>query len=98
MEAPRSSETSVLTRATRRNNPEDTILHINSVRTSRETRHVSARESNQSALFRETVAVYSENRTGHTYILSSCFTGNTSRLRYRTQPVNAVWGNSRSVL
>jgi hypothetical protein len=26
-EAPRSSETSVLTRATRRNNPEDTILH-----------------------------------------------------------------------
>jgi hypothetical protein len=27
MEAPDSSETSVLTRATRRNNPEDTILH-----------------------------------------------------------------------
>jgi hypothetical protein len=26
-EAPSSSETSVLTRATRRNNPEDTILH-----------------------------------------------------------------------
>jgi hypothetical protein len=26
---------------------------------------------------------------------SSYLTGDTLRLRYRTQPVNAVWGNSR---
>jgi hypothetical protein len=30
--------------------------------------------------------------------LDSNRTGNTSRLRYRAQPVNAVWGNSRCLL
>jgi hypothetical protein len=38
-------------------------------------------------LLGETVAVYCENHTEHT--------GNTSRLRYRAQPVNALWENSR---
>jgi hypothetical protein len=44
-EAPGSSETSVLTRATRRNNPEDTILHTN-VTLLRETE----RATNQTAI------------------------------------------------
>jgi hypothetical protein len=48
-------------------------------------------------LYGETVAVYCENRTEHTDTLrgSLYLTGNTLRLRYRAQPVNAVWGNSR---
>jgi hypothetical protein len=47
-------------------------------------------------LFGETVAVYSE----HTdiYKLGSYLTVNTLRLRYKAQPVNAVWGNSRCLL
>jgi hypothetical protein len=43
-EAPGSSETSVLTRATRRNNPKDTILLV---RISPETHYVSATEPSQ---------------------------------------------------
>jgi hypothetical protein len=47
-------------------------------------------------LFSETVAVYCENHTEHTNTLCVCrklspyLTGNTLRLRYRAQPVNAV--------
>jgi hypothetical protein len=48
-------------------------------------------------LFREMIAVYCENHTEHTNTLcgqnaefSSCLTGNTLRLRYKAQPVNAV--------
>jgi hypothetical protein len=47
-------------------------------------------------LFGETVAVYCENHTEHRY--SSYLTGNTLRLHYKAQPVNAVWGNSRCLL
>jgi hypothetical protein len=51
-------------------------------------------------LFREAVAVYCENHTEHTdmYKLSSYLTGNTLRLRYKAQPVNAVWRNGRYLL
>jgi hypothetical protein len=44
-------------------------------------------------LFRETVAVYCENYTENTnniQTFSSYLTGNTLRLRYKAQPVNAV--------
>jgi hypothetical protein len=36
----------------------------------------------------------------HNFIctFSSYLTGNTSRLRHKAQPVNAVWGNSRCLL
>jgi hypothetical protein len=32
------------------------------------------------------------------YKFSSYLTGNTLRLRYKAQPVNGVWGNSRCLL
>jgi hypothetical protein len=40
--------------------------HTDTVRTSQETRYVSATEPNQLMLFGETVAVYCENHTEHT--------------------------------
>jgi hypothetical protein len=78
----------------------NTQIHINSVRTSQEAHYFSTTEPNQLMLCEETVAVYCENRTEHTdtYKLSSYLTGNTSRLRYKAQPVNAVWGNSHCLL
>jgi hypothetical protein len=70
------------------------------VRTSQETHLVSATEPNRLMLCGETVAVCCENRTEHTDTLwgSPYLTGNISRLRYRAQPVNAAWGNSRCLL
>jgi hypothetical protein len=68
-----------------------------SVRTPQETQYVSAAKPNRLMLFRETVAVYCENHTEHTNTLcgqnaefSSYPTGNTVRLHYKAQPVNAV--------
>jgi hypothetical protein len=80
------------------------IIHCvgTSARTSHETHYVSATEPNRLVLFGETVAVYCENRTQHINTLcghfSSYLTGNTLRLRYRAQPVGAIWGNSRCLL
>jgi hypothetical protein len=47
-------------------------------------------------LFGETVVVYCENHTQHTY--SPYLAGNTLRLRYRAQQVNALLGNSHCLL
>jgi hypothetical protein len=75
---------------------ENCTEHIDTVRTSQETHYVSATEPNRLMLFRETVAVYCENHTEHRY--SPYLTANTLHLRYKAQPVNAVWGNSRCLL
>jgi hypothetical protein len=46
-----------------------TILYKNPVRTSQETHYVSTTKPNRLMLFGETVAVYCENNTEHTYTL-----------------------------
>jgi hypothetical protein len=68
-----------------------------SVRTSQETHYVSATKPNRLMLFREIISVYCENHTedintlcGQNAEFSSYLTGNTLRLRYKAQPVNAV--------
>jgi hypothetical protein len=70
---------------------------LSSVRASQETHYVSATKPNRLMLCREIIAVYCENHTEHINTLceqnaefSSCLTGNTLRLRYKAQPVNAV--------
>jgi hypothetical protein len=67
-----------------------------SVHASQETHYVSATKPNRLMLFREIIAVYCENHE-HTNTLcgqnaefSPYLTGNTLRLRYKAQPVNAV--------
>jgi hypothetical protein len=79
------------------------IIHKDSVRTSQETHYISATKPNRLMLFSETVAVYCENHMEHTntlcgqnaefcniYKFSPYPTGNTLRLRYKAQPVNAI--------
>jgi hypothetical protein len=70
--------------------------HTDTVRSSQETYFVSTTEPNRIMLFGETVAVYCENHTEHTDTVRT--SQDTLRLRYRAQPVNAVWRNSRCLL
>jgi hypothetical protein len=68
----------------------------NQVPTSQETHYISATEPNRLMLCGETIDTYCENRRQHTECTGSTYrTGKTSRLHYRDQPTNAVWGNSR---
>jgi hypothetical protein len=43
-------------------------------------------------------ALKTEFNLNELYKFSPYLTGNTLRLRYKAQPVNAVWGNSRCLL
>jgi hypothetical protein len=74
-------------------------------------KHVSTTKPNQIKLFGKRVAVYCESHKEHidtlcgqnaefcnTYKSSSYLAGNILRLRYKDQPVNAVWGKSRCLL
>jgi hypothetical protein len=54
-------------------------------------------------IFGESVAVYCENHTEHTDTLcwqnlEFYLTGKHLRLRYKPQPVNAVWGKNHCLL
>jgi hypothetical protein len=80
---------------------ENHMGHINTLcgqkiqsRALQETHYVSATKPNRLMLYRETAAVYCEKHTEHTHSvgrkLSPCLIGNTLRLRYKAQPVNAV--------
>jgi hypothetical protein len=78
-------------------------MYVNTVRTSQETHYVSATKPNRLILLKETVAVYCENHTEHTNTLCGQKTQsvphrNTLHLRYKAQPVNAVYVISRCLL
>jgi hypothetical protein len=47
---------------------------------------------------RAIIPLKTEFLLNNTYKFSPYLTGNTLRLHYKAQPVNAVWGNSRCLL
>jgi hypothetical protein len=61
-------------------------------------KHVSATELNKLMLCGESVAVCCADRTEHAYTLWAVRTSQETLLRYRAQPVNAVWGKSRCLV
>jgi hypothetical protein len=71
--------------------------HTDTARTSQETHYVSSTEPNRLMLFGETVAVYCEIHMEHTDTVRT-----SPETHYvsvsNTQPLNAVWGNSRCLL
>jgi hypothetical protein len=75
------------------------LAETDSVRTSQETCYVTATEPSRLMLFGETVIAVRTVRNTQIHCVGSPYlTENTLRLRYRAQPVNAVWGNSRCLL
>jgi hypothetical protein len=70
--------------------------------TSQETLYVSATKPNRLMMFGERVIAYCENHTDTDTLCGQneemYLTGNILRLRYKPQPVNAVWGNIRCLL
>jgi hypothetical protein len=67
---------------------ENRTEHTDTARTSQVTHYISATEPNRLMLFVETVAVCCENDSEHT---DTSRTSQKIYLRYRAQPVNAVW-------
>jgi hypothetical protein len=61
--------------------------HTNLVRTSQETHHVSATETNRLMLFRETVAVFCENHKEHRRV---CFGQNAELSLMLVQAVHII--------
>jgi hypothetical protein len=76
----------------------------NSVRTSKETHYVTTTKNNRLMLFRGNGRCFlwepygTHRYTVWVYKSSLYLRGNTLRIRYKAQPVNAVWGNIRCLL
>jgi hypothetical protein len=60
---------------------------------------ICQRKNNGALTLRKNMYMWAvKEETCNTYKCAAYLTGDTSRLRYIAQPVNAVWGNSRCLL